>query len=78
MTFQKTSMTNVIHPAGWRIWNNGDERISNAAFTEFANTGVGASGTRASFSKKLGSEVKIESVLGSGFREMGWFDGGYM
>ncbi|KAH7635223.1 pectin lyase fold/virulence factor [Sordaria sp. MPI-SDFR-AT-0083] len=78
VTFQKTSMTNVINAAGWKIWNTGDERTSNVAFTEYANTGAGASGTRAGFSSKLGAAVKIESVLGSGYAGQGYYDGSYM
>ncbi|KAK3492245.1 pectinesterase precursor [Neurospora hispaniola] len=78
VTFQKTSMTNVINPAGWQIWNNGDARTSNVEFGEYANTGAGASGARASFSKKLGSPVKIESVLGSRYTRQGYYDSSYM
>ncbi|KAK3401596.1 pectin lyase fold/virulence factor [Sordaria brevicollis] len=78
VTFQKTSMTNVINPAGWKIWNTGDERTSNVQFTEYANTGAGASGTRASFSKKLGSAVQIQSVLGSSYASQAYYDASYM
>ncbi|KAK3955601.1 pectin lyase fold/virulence factor [Pseudoneurospora amorphoporcata] len=78
VTFQKTSMTNVINAAGWKIWNTGDERTSNVAFTEYSNTGAGASGTRASFSSKLGSAVKIETVLGSAYASQGYYDSSYM
>ena len=78
VTFQKTSMTNVINAAGWKIWNTGDERTSNVQFTEYANTGAGASGTRASFSSTLSSAVGITSVLGSSYASQGYYDSSYM
>ncbi|KAJ4365450.1 hypothetical protein N0V85_009249, partial [Neurospora sp. IMI 360204] len=78
VTFQKTSMTNVINPAGWSIWNTGDEKTSHVSYGEYANTGAGASGTRAWFGKKLGAAVKIETVLGSGYASQGYYDSSYM
>ncbi|KAK3343079.1 pectin lyase fold/virulence factor [Neurospora tetraspora] len=78
VTFQKTSMTNVINPAGWSIWNTGDEKTSHVSYGEYANTGAGASGNRAWFGKKLGAAVKIETVLGSGYASQGYYDSSYM
>ncbi|KAK4219875.1 pectin lyase fold/virulence factor [Rhypophila decipiens] len=78
VVFQRTSMTSVINPAGWRIWNSGDERTSNVFFGEYGNTGSGASGGRASFSTKLSSPVSISAVLGSGYASAGYYDASYM
>ncbi|KAK0709653.1 family 8 carbohydrate esterase [Lasiosphaeria miniovina] len=78
VVMQKTSMTSVVNPAGWRIWNAGDERTSNVLFGEHANTGAGAKGTRAPFATKFSSAVAIETVLGSGFTGAGWFDSAYL
>ncbi|KAM7188620.1 Pectin lyase fold/virulence factor [Naviculisporaceae sp. PSN 640] len=78
VVFQRTSMSSVINPAGWRIWNNGDERTSNVFFGEYGNTGPGASGTRASFARKLNSPVKIADILGGGYASAGWYDGAYI
>ncbi|KAK3350050.1 family 8 carbohydrate esterase [Lasiosphaeria hispida] len=75
---QKTAMTNVINSAGWRIWNTGDERTGNVVFGEHANTGAGASGTRAAFATRLSAPVAISSILGSGYAAAGWFDANYM
>ncbi|KAL9622827.1 MAG: hypothetical protein Q9160_002753, partial [Pyrenula sp. 1 TL-2023] len=66
VVFQSTSMSNVINGAGWHIWNTGDERTGNVLFGENGNTGAGASGTRASFSQKIGSPILISTILGSG------------
>jgi pectinesterase len=78
VAFQSCTLSNVINAAGWRVWNEGDERTSNVEFGEYSNTGDGASGQRASFSKKLSSAVKIESVLGSGYASASWVDAAYL
>ncbi|KAK3381504.1 pectin lyase fold/virulence factor [Podospora didyma] len=78
VVFQKTSMTGVINSAGWRVWNAGDERTSNVLFGEYANTGSGAAGTRASFSTKLKEAVSIGTVLGGSYTTAAWFDSAYV
>ncbi len=78
VVFQHTSMSSVINPVGWHVWNSGDERTSNVLFGEFANSGPGASGTRAKFATKLGSAVSAESILGSGYSREGYFDSNFM
>ncbi|KAF6824334.1 pectinesterase [Colletotrichum plurivorum] len=78
VVFQKTSMTDVINSAGWKVWNTGDERTSNVLFGEYQNTGIGSQGTRASFSKKLSSAVSISSILGSSYASAGYYDASYM
>lgn len=78
VVFQSTSMTNVINAAGWHIWNTGDARTSNVVFEEYGNTGAGASGQRASFSKKISSPVAISTVLGSGYASAHYVDASYM
>ncbi|KAF2123224.1 pectin lyase fold/virulence factor [Lophiotrema nucula] len=76
VVFQYTSMTNVINSAGWTVWSTSDTRTDNAYFGEYSNTGDGASGTRASFAKKLSSPVAITTVLGSGYTS--WVDTSYL
>lgn len=78
VTFQNTTMSSVINSEGWHVWNTADERTSNVVFGEYANTGSGASGTRASFSKKLSSAVSITSILGSSYTTKAWYDASYM
>ena len=73
---QNTNMSNVIKAAGWSIWNTGDERTDKVEFGEYNNSGAGASGTRASFAKKLSSAVSISTVLGSGYTS--WADTSYL
>ncbi|KAK4180304.1 family 8 putative carbohydrate esterase [Triangularia setosa] len=77
VVFQSTAMSSVVNAAGWRIWNTGDERTSNVYFGEYANSGAGAGGTRASFARKLGGPVAVETVLGGDYKSQGWFDGNY-
>ncbi|KAF2010044.1 carbohydrate esterase family 8 protein, partial [Aaosphaeria arxii CBS 175.79] len=76
VVFQNTKLSNVINSAGWVIWNTGDARTDNVYYGEYANSGDGASGTRASFSKKLSSPVAIATVLGSGYTS--WVDTSYL
>ncbi|KXX73931.1 Pectinesterase [Madurella mycetomatis] len=75
---QRTSMTGVVNPAGWRVWNNGDERTGNVLFGEYANTGAGASGNRAFFATRLSSPVTMSTVLGGGYSSAAYFDGTYL
>ncbi|KAK1584889.1 pectinesterase [Colletotrichum navitas] len=78
VVFQKTTMSNAINSAGWATWNAGDNRTSNVLFGEYQNTGIGSQGTRASFSKKLGSAVSISSILGDTYTSAGYYDAAYM
>ncbi|KAK8070191.1 hypothetical protein PG994_006807 [Apiospora phragmitis] len=78
VVFQKTALGAVVNPAGWSVWNKGDERTGGVMFGEVGNTGAGASGSRASFAKKLGKEVDIASILGSGYTGKGYYDAAYM
>lgn len=48
----------------------------HVTFGEFANTGAGASGTRASFATKLSAAVPITTVLGSGYKS--WVDSAWL
>ena len=73
---QNTSMTNVINAAGWRAWNTDDPRTDKVTYGEYANTGDGSKGTRASFSKKLTAAVSVSTVLGSDYKN--WVDAAYM
>jgi pectinesterase len=73
---QQTSLSGVINAAGWRIWNDGDPRTDGVEFGEYANTGDGSKGTRASFSKKLSAAVSISTVLGSDYKD--WVDTTYL
>jgi pectinesterase len=76
VVFQSTSMSNVINAAGWKIWNTGDERTDQVTYGEYANSGDGSKGTRASFSKKLSAAVGISTVLGSDYKN--WVDSTYL
>ncbi|KAH8904475.1 family 8 carbohydrate esterase [Coniochaeta sp. PMI_546] len=78
VVFQRSALSAVINPAGWHIWNVGDERTSNVTFAEFGNTGAGSVGPRANFSTALSKPVKIQSVLGCGYAKAGYFDASYM
>ncbi|KAH6871438.1 family 8 carbohydrate esterase [Thelonectria olida] len=74
--FQKTSMTSVVNSAGWSVWNPTDKRTGHVTFSEFGNTGPGASGKRA-FVTELKSAITIDKVLGSGYGSKVWFDANY-
>lgn len=63
--FQNSNLGSNIQSAGWSIWSSSQPNTAHVTFAEYGNTGAGASGSRASFSSKLSSPVKIETVLGS-------------
>jgi pectinesterase len=72
--FQSTSLSNIINGAGWSIWSSSTPNTQSVTFQEYANTGAGASGNRASFSTKLSSAVSISTLLGS----TSWIDSSYV
>jgi pectinesterase len=76
VVFQATSMSNVINTAGWIQWGSSEARTEHVYYGEYANTGDGSKGTRASFSKKLASPVDIETILGSAYKD--WVDTSYL
>lgn len=78
VVFQRTRMSEVINGAGWRPWNDGDDRTDNVLFGEYKNKGNGASGQRASFATTLDSAVSIKDVLGSSYSKAGYYDSSYM
>ncbi|KAK7543879.1 pectinesterase-like protein [Phyllosticta citricarpa] len=64
VVFQNSELSNVINPAGWVEWNEGDSRTDGVFFGEYGNTGEGAStSSRASFSKQLSAAVSISDVI---------------
>jgi pectinesterase len=63
VVFQNSRLGSVIHPEGWSTWSKGDARTSGVYFGEYGNTGPGASGSRARFSKKLSSPVSLNTVI---------------
>ncbi|TDZ31008.1 Pectinesterase [Colletotrichum spinosum] len=71
VVFQNTELGSVINSAGWSKWH--DDPTGNVYYGEFGNTGKGAGGTRASFSKKLDAAVEIGDVLGA----TSWIDSAY-
>lgn len=74
VVFQHCSLSDVINPTGWRVWNAGDERTRGVMYGEFGNTGPGAQGKRASFAKLLGAPVVLDEVLGKDVRNRWWWD----
>ncbi|RMZ73473.1 carbohydrate esterase family 8 [Pyrenophora seminiperda CCB06] len=76
VVFQKTSMTNAINSLGWTTWQPSDPRTDSVTYQEFANTGDGSKGTRASFSKKISAAIPITTILGSDYAS--WVDQTYL
>jgi pectin methylesterase-like acyl-CoA thioesterase len=81
VVFQYTYLSDVINPAGWSIWDVGDERISNVVFAEFGNSGPGSvlkEGPRANFSTQLKQPVTRDQVFGDGWETGWWVDMSYL
>lgn len=76
VAYQETSLGSIIEKAGWSQWSTSDPRTGAVLFEEYANTGTGASGTRASFSKKYTTAYTIGGVLGSSYKN--WVDTSYL
>ncbi|KAI9643790.1 hypothetical protein NHQ30_007140 [Ciborinia camelliae] len=73
---QESSLSSVINSAGWSAWSTSDARTGDVLFEEYANTGTGASGTRASFASKYTTAYTISGVLGSTYSS--WVDTTYL
>ncbi|KAJ6608272.1 carbohydrate esterase family 8 protein [Mycena sp. CBHHK59/15] len=71
------SLGALINPAGWEPWSVSSPQTDAVFFAEYANTGPGAVGPRASFSTQLGSAAGygIADVLGANW--MDWVDETY-
>ncbi|KAF2223193.1 pectin lyase fold/virulence factor [Elsinoe ampelina] len=78
VTFQNTALSAVVNGAGWVQWNSGDPRTSSVTFQEYGNTGTGASGTRAKFSKKISAAIPITQILGSGYASAAYVDKAFL
>jgi len=76
VVFQNTALSNVINGAGWAIWGSSEPNTDHVEYGEYNNSGDGAKGTRASFSKKLSAAVSISTVLGSSYTS--WVDTSYL
>ncbi|KAI0778444.1 pectin lyase-like protein [Trametes elegans] len=74
VVFQKSALGSNVPAAGWSIWNTGSPQTDHVTFAEYANTGPGAAGARASFSTKLSAPVSIETVLNA----TGWIDPAFL
>ncbi|KAF3083336.1 hypothetical protein TWF569_005800 [Orbilia oligospora] len=72
---QRTVLSNVINGAGWSQWSSSSPNTDHVSFQEYGNTGDGASGTRASFSSKLGGAVNPTSILDG---DTSWVDLSYV
>ncbi|KAF9483693.1 pectin lyase-like protein [Pholiota conissans] len=74
VVFTNSALGAHINPAGWSIWSTATPNTDKVLFAEFGNTGPGAAGTRASFSKKLTSTsgFTISDILGSNYAT--WVD----
>ncbi|KAG6081009.1 hypothetical protein E4U30_004611 [Claviceps sp. LM220 group G6] len=79
VAFQYSFMSNVINSAGWSVWNSPrDDRIEHASFGELGNSGPGATGKRASFSKKLEHELHMGDILGQSYTSEYYYDASYV
>ncbi|KAJ2896241.1 hypothetical protein MKZ38_005735 [Zalerion maritima] len=74
VVFQNSALSSVISGEGWSVWNEGDERTDGVVFGEHANSGNGASGTRASFATSLSAAVDVTEILGSDYASSGYMD----
>ncbi|KAJ7914282.1 carbohydrate esterase family 8 protein, partial [Mycena leptocephala] len=78
VVYTSCSMAAHINRAGWSIWSTATPNTADVVFAEYASTGAGASGTRASFSKKLTSNTgyMAADILGSSWTS--WVDMSYV
>ncbi|KAI5777627.1 carbohydrate esterase family 8 protein [Geopyxis carbonaria] len=73
---QRSSLSSVVNGAGWVQWGATTPQTDHVFYKEFANTGAGAAGTRASFAGTLEEAVGIAEILGSDYAS--WVDAAYI
>ncbi|KAJ7258782.1 carbohydrate esterase family 8 protein [Mycena haematopus] len=78
VVYTSTNMGAHINPAGWSVWSTATPNTADVLFAEYASSGAGASGTRASFSEKLSSNTGYTAadILGSNWTS--WVDTSYV
>lgn len=78
VVYLNSNLGSHINPAGWSIWSTATPNTDHVLFGEFASTGAGASGTRASFATKLSSTsgFNIQDILGTDYTS--WVDTSYV
>ncbi|KAJ7119772.1 pectin methylesterase [Mycena epipterygia] len=78
VVYTSCSLGAHINPAGWSIWSTATPNTADVLFAEYASSGAGASGTRASFSEKLTSNTgyMAADILGSTWTT--WVDTTYV
>ncbi|KAJ7113929.1 carbohydrate esterase family 8 protein [Mycena epipterygia] len=78
VAFTSCTLGAHINGAGWEIWSTATPNTEDVTFAEFASTGPGAAGTRASFSEKLSTNTGFMAadVLGSTWTT--WVDQAYV
>jgi pectinesterase len=78
VTFQHTSLSNVINKAGWAKWikDGKAEPTGNLKYYEFKNTGPGASTGGRQIGKQASAAESLGGFLGSGYEK--WVDMKYM
>lgn len=64
VVWQNSKLDAVVNSAGWSVWGPSSPQTDNVFYREFANTGAGAEGQRASFSSKLGAQLTFGEVVG--------------
>ncbi|KAF2156131.1 carbohydrate esterase family 8 protein [Myriangium duriaei CBS 260.36] len=77
VTVQKSTMTSVINAAGWHNWSDSSPNTADVTLEEYGNSGAGASGTRASFSKKISSPISVNQILGGSYASAAYVDTSY-
>ena len=78
VVFQRSTLSKVINPAGWAVWNVGNEQIDNVFFAEYANQGPVTNETRAEFAQQIANPIEIETVLGAGYAGERYVDAKYL
>ncbi|KAJ6606939.1 carbohydrate esterase family 8 protein [Mycena sp. CBHHK59/15] len=78
VAFTSCNLGALINGAGWEIWSTATPNTADVVFAEFANTGAGAAGTRASFSEKLSSNAGFTAAAVLGSNWTSWVDQAYV
>ncbi|KAF4043092.1 Pectinesterase [Phytophthora infestans] len=78
VVFQNSQLSDVVHPEGWKRWNN-DTNTDSIYYKEFNNSGPGAAlDQRVSFSGQLNKAVTISDILGENYESEWWVDTKYL
>ncbi|KAF1784136.1 Pectinesterase, Asp active site [Phytophthora cactorum] len=73
VVFQNSELSDVVHPEGWKLWNN-DTNTANTTTRSSITAGLVLLSTARPFSGQLNEAVNISNIFGENYKSEWWVD----